>query len=368
MYNEMKYRKRGKFHWAKLSRFSRFLRRPRKFSREYFAQSKMALLKYLRLKSGSSTSKNLPDENGPLCKEVPASSIREANMEVMEVMRSSAGKRASYLKIAAEKKAVIAKYAAENGIVAALGHFAKDYPDGSLKESTVRGWKKEYLNELARRKRNGEELSVKSLPSAKTGRPLTLGSTLDNQVQAYLIATREAGGVVNSEVAIAAAVGIVRKKDSNLLAQNGGHIVLTRDWARSLLGRMGFVKRKANTKAKLAVTDFNELKSQFINDVRTFKDLEEVPDCLILNWDQTAIKYVPVAEWTMEKQGSKKVKIAGLDDKRQITAVFAATMSGGFLAPQLIYKGTTQACVPTVSFPDSWHITFTHNHWCNEPP
>ena len=37
--------------------------------------------------------------------------------------------------------------------------------------------------------------------------------------------------------------------------------------------------------------------------------------------DQAAIQYIPVAEWTMEKQGSKKVKIAGLDDKRQIIAV-----------------------------------------------
>ena len=95
--------------------------------------------------------------------------------------------------------------------------------------------------------------------------------------------------MVNSQVAMAAVIGIVWKKDSNLLAQNGGHIVLTRDWACSLLGRMGFVKRKANTKAKLAVADFIELKSQFISDIRTFKDLEEVPDCLILNWDQTAV-------------------------------------------------------------------------------
>ena len=74
--------------------------------------------------------------------------------------------------------------------------------------------------------------------------------------------------------------------------------------------------------------------------------------------------YVPVAEWTMEKQGSK---IAGLDDKRQITAVFAATYHVWWLlSPQLIYKGTTHACLPTVRFPDLWHITYTHNHWCNE--
>ena len=195
----------------------------------------MALFKYLKLKSAPSCHKNLPGKTGPLRKEVLASAIQEANMEVMAVMKSTTGKCTSYLKVDEERKAIVAKYTAENGIIAALRHFAKEYPDGSSKESTVRGWKKEYLKELARRKRNDEELSGKLLSSSKTGQPLTLGYALDQQKQAYLIATREAVGVVNSEVAIAAAMGIGRKKDSNLLALNGGHIVLTRDWARILL-------------------------------------------------------------------------------------------------------------------------------------
>lgn len=42
--------------------------------------------------------------------------------------------------------------------------------------------------------------------------------------------------------------------------------------------------------------------------------MAEIPKDLIVNWDQTAIKYVPVSEWTMEKVGSKCVKIAGLQD------------------------------------------------------
>ena len=188
----------------------------------------MALFKYFK-RTDSSTGKKLPNENGPLCRELPSSSIREANLEVSAAAGEREGKRSLYLKISGEQKALIAKYAAANVIVAALVYFAKDYPDGLLKESTVREWKKEYLSKLARKKRAREELLVKSLPCAKTGRPLTMGSTLDKQVQAYLLATCEAGGVVNSEVAIAAVMGIVRKQDSNLLAQNGGHIVLTRD-------------------------------------------------------------------------------------------------------------------------------------------
>ena len=43
----------------------------------------------------------------------------------------------------------------------------------------------------------------------------------------------------------------------------------------------------------------------------------------------------------MEKSGSQRVKIAANDDKRHITAVFAGTLTGDFLPPQLIYQGTT---------------------------
>lgn len=37
----------------------------------------------------------------------------------------------------------------------------------------------------------------------------------------------------------------------------------------------------------------------------------------------TGLHYVPVSNWTMEVQGSQKIPIVGLDDKRQVTAVFA---------------------------------------------
>ena len=327
----------------------------------------MALLEYFkrRAKTESSAPVFLPDENGPLSKEVPSSSIREANVEVSKALQAR-GKRKPYLRVPDDKKAIIAKYAAENGIVKALVHFAPEFPTNALKESTVRGWKTCYLEELAKKKDNGEELLVKTLPTAKMGRPLNLGADLDRQVQSYLLDTRKGGGAVTTDVAIAGALGIIRRKDSNLLAQNGGHIELTRDWARSLLDRMGFVKRKATTKAKVSVEGIDKLKEQFLFDIETFTTLEDIPESLIFNWDQTAIKYVPVPDWTMEKKGTKRVKLAGLDDKRQITAVFAATMTGEFLPPQLVYKGTTRACLPAYKFPDLWHITFTSNHWCNE--
>ena len=55
---------------------------------------------------------------------------------------------------------------------------------------------------------------------------------------------------------------------------------------------------------------------------------KEISDELIINWDQTGIKYVPFSEWTMAQYKSKRVEVAGVDDKRQITATFVASLSG----------------------------------------
>ena len=80
--------------------------------------------------------------------------------------------------------------------------------------------------------------------------------------------------------------------------------------------------------------------------------MEDIPNELIVNWGQTAMKLVPSGSWTMEKKGTKQVEISAVDDKRQITAVFGCSLSGDFLPVQLIYKGTTKKCCPSqVCFP-----------------
>ena len=43
------------------------------------------------------------------------------------------------------------------------------------------------------------------------------------------------------------------------------------------------------------------------------------------------MRYVPVRNWTVAEEDSKRVEIAGVDDKKQLTAVFAGTKSGNFL-------------------------------------
>ena len=73
------------------------------------------------------------------------------------------------------------------------------------------------------------------------------------------------------------------------------------------------------------------------------------------------VKYVPVSSWTQELKGSKRVKIAGNEDKRQITSMLTVTASGKLLPVQIIYEGKTLACIPKITIPSDWHVTYTAN-------
>ena len=71
--------------------------------------------------------------------------------------------------------------------------------------------------------------------------------------------------------------------------------------------------------------------------IKAITSMEDIPDEMIVNWDQAAIKYISLSNWTMAKEGSRRVGVVGIDDKRQITATFAASLSGNFLPVQMVY-------------------------------
>ena len=58
----------------------------------------------------------------------------------------------------------------------------------------------------------------------------------------FLKQLRSNGAVINTAIVMATAEGIVNNEDSNLLAKNGGTIVLSKHWACSIMTRMNFVK------------------------------------------------------------------------------------------------------------------------------
>ena len=52
------------------------------------------------------------------------------------------------------------------------------------------------------------------------------------------------------------------------------------------------------------------------------------------------------------------IEVVAKGDKWQITAVFAASFTGEFLPPQLVYQGKTDQCLPQFQFLPDWNITF----------
>ena len=58
----------------------------------------------------------------------------------------------------------------------------------------------------------------------------------------------------------------------------------------------------------------------FIAD-QNIMSMDKIPAELMINFDQTALSYVPASHWTMEWEGSKRVGIIAKDNKRQLTVV-----------------------------------------------
>ena len=53
--------------------------------------------------------------------------------------------------------------------------------------------------------------------------------------------------------------------------------MLTKDWAKSLLCHLGFVKHQGSTVVKITVTNFDELKEQNLLNVKAVVQIEGIP-------------------------------------------------------------------------------------------
>ena len=79
--------------------------------------------------------------------------------------------------------------------------------------------------------------------------------------------------------------------------------------------------------------------------------------------DQAPLSYVSHSKYTFDVKGVKTVPIKGIDDKRQITATFAISMSRGLLLIQVIYEGKSTRYLPKYAFPGNLGTAFSANHW-----
>ena len=244
------------------------------------------------------TSKScLPNPQGPLSKQLPSSCIESANQQVEELAKQTtivgkSGKRGPYKKYSPKERAEVANYATLHGTSAAIRHFKARFPD--LKWTTVNDWKEAMLKAASKAAIDGQLKKITELEEKKRGRPSLLPDSVITDIKCYIRAVRDAGGVINTAIVLAAATGILQRKDPTSLQCNGGHIILKKSWAKYLLKTMKFVKRRATTKHVPNLHNFDCLRDQYLFDIKAVVQLEEIPDSLIINWDQTGVNYVPV--------------------------------------------------------------------------
>ena len=118
---------------------------------------------------------------------------------------------------------------------------------------------------------------------------------------------------------------------------------------------MNYRRRKAAT-AKLPMPPgiYKENELLFHHQIVETVEAYGIPNSMILNFDQTPCKYVPIPTTTLAE-----VAIKGIDDKRALTATFTITLDGNFLGMQLIYGGKTNESLPRYQFPKEFSLSVT---------
>ena len=200
----------------------------------------------------------------------------------------------------------------------------------------------------------------------RIGRTSLLDSGMLKKIKNIALGTRMAGGVINRRQLISIATGVVRANNPNLLKEYGGDLVLADKWVRRMLEKLTWSKRKGTTGKVDPYPHFlAEAKVTFQRNISALVSEHDILPSLIINIGQTPLSYVNTGKYTFSFKGAKNTPIKCVDDKPQITATFAVSCTREFLSIQLIYAGKTERNLPKYSFPPSFSLTFTENHWSN---
>ena len=278
------------------------------------------------------------------------------NLEEKHTSAASSSKK-TYVKYDEHLRCEVAKFALNGSNKSA----ARKY---GIPLTTVRGFVKSYKE---KKSAVDDNVDISQLPQKKRGRKTLLPEEIDAKVMDMAQSMRLTGAVVNYNVLIAIAKGLLFANDRTLLAEYGGSIKLGWKWCTSVFKRMKWVNRKCTTsKPAIAPGLIREVGFSFYKEIAEAVQADNIPPELIINIDQTPLPFVLISKYTMNKKGESSVPIQGTGDYRQITGTFSITLSGNFLPIQLIYQGTTDRCHPNYDFPKSFHVTHTKYHWANE--
>ena len=125
---------------------------------------------------------------------------------------------------------------------------------------------------------------------------------------------------------------------------------------------MGYDKRKACSKAKVDVAQFQQLKDNFLLEIKMIVSMDEIPPELVIKLDWIMFQHHTGA-WIMKgSEGWKRSK----GWQKAANCSFFRLYIWQFLPSQIIYEGKTDHFLPYYQFPSTWHVTKTEKHRANE--
>jgi hypothetical protein len=116
-------------------------------------EESMSIVNYFKRKSVDG---NLPEPRSILSRNIPSVTIAAANAKIRGLQEKSKARRGPYNNYTPEDRAVIGKFATENGVMAAKRRCTRQL-NSEISESTVRCFKEFYLKERARKRQHEED-------------------------------------------------------------------------------------------------------------------------------------------------------------------------------------------------------------------
>ena len=140
----------------------------------------------------------------------------------------------------------------------------------------------------------------------------------------------------------------------------------SRRWVKSLFRQMHFVRRTATTsKVEIPKGAKKEPKLTLLHRIASTVEKYRIPISMILNLDQTSLKYAPCRRNTLAPKNSKHVAIFGTSNEKAITGTFVITLDGHCVPFELIYGDKTTRNLPKFKSPKKFSLSVNGKHFSN---
>jgi hypothetical protein len=237
----------------------------------------------------------------------------------------------------------------------------------ALNPSTVQQWFDTTTHQLTERVQQLRSNAERYSRIGVGGRPRVLDEfpAVEEAIKVQLRRLRDGGVTMHLSTVKCVMFSILSQHE---LSQE---LKLSRRWLQNWIGTvMDWTWRATTTAANKLPSGWRDHGAALAKRMAVDMEQHRIHESLVINADQTGLQLCPGARRTYEKRGSKRVAVAGHEDKRQITCVVSSALSGELLPLQLVFTGKTHASHPPapeghLAMQQGMHLTHTYNHWSN---